>query len=98
MNEQRVAILDASHSLFDVHKAGTGTPAAAPDPLLEALVLQPIPRMREIAGSAVQSGLAAGALVAGKVAAIDIGVICNASGVGPLTRSIHRQIVEHLQR
>ncbi|KAF8972893.1 mediator complex subunit MED14-domain-containing protein [Flammula alnicola] len=93
MSEQRVAILDASHSLFDVQMPGK---AVTRTPAIDDLVLQPIPRMREIVTVAVQNGLASGQLAMGKVAAIDVGVITNASGVGPLTRAIHAQVLEQL--
>ncbi|KAF9484518.1 MED14-domain-containing protein [Pholiota conissans] len=95
MNDQNIAILDSSHSLFDVQTPGK---TVAGDSLLDNLVLQPIPRMREIVADAVQNGLASGQLTMGKVAAIDIGVICNASGVGVLMEAIHAQIVEELKK
>lgn len=95
MNDQKIAILDSSHSLFDAKTPGVS--AVETDPVIDDLVLQPIPRMREIVTDSVRSGLQSGQLTVGKVAAIDIGVVCNASGVGPLTQAIHRQILEQLK-
>lgn len=94
MSEQRVAILDASHSLFDMQTSGK---VAATDPVFDKLVLQPIPGMREIVREAVQTELGSGNVAIGKVAAIDVGVICNAAAVGPLTKIIHAQILDRLK-
>jgi mediator of RNA polymerase II transcription subunit 14 len=94
MNDQNIAILDSSHSLFDVQTPGK---TVTKDPVVDDLVLQPIPQMRDIVTDAVQNGLASGQLTMGKVAAIDIGVVCDASGVGPLTKAIHTRILEQLK-
>jgi mediator of RNA polymerase II transcription subunit 14 len=94
LNNQKVAILDASHSLFDVQMPGK---LVTKDPAIDDIVLQPIPRMRDIAIDVVRKGLAAGDLVAGKVAAIDVGIMCNAGGVNTLARAIHSQILEQLK-
>lgn len=87
MTSQRIAILDASHSLFDVGKK---------DPLIDGLVLQPIPRLREIVSEAVREGLASGKLAVGKIAAVDVGVVCNGGSVGVLTSAIHAQVLKEL--
>jgi len=67
------------------------------DPSIDDIVLQPIPRMRDIAIDVVRKGLAAGDLAAGKVAAIDVGVMCNAGGVNTLARTIHTQVLDQLK-
>jgi len=94
MSGQRVAILDASHSLFDVQMPGK-TPAK--DPVVDGLVLQRIPRFREIVVNTVQEGLTSGKLTMGKIAAIDVGVVCDGAGVGFLTKVIHAQVLEQIK-
>ena len=90
MSDQRVAILDASHSLFDVQTRNG---------LVESdqLVLQPIPQFRDIVSDAARIGLDAGNLKMGKVAVIDVGVICDTTGVSLLTRLIHPQVLQKLE-
>lgn len=90
LSNQRIAVLDASHSLFDVQMPGKAVEK-------DYLVLQPIPQIRDIVTDVVRDGLAGGDLTTGKVAAIDIGVICDAGGVDPLARAIHTQVLKHLR-
>ena len=90
MSNQRVAILDASHSLFDVQMPGKHLAK-------DHLVLQPIPQIRDIVTDVVREGLAGGDLTTGKVAAIDIGVICDDGGVDTLAKAIHFQVLKHLE-
>uniref|UniRef100_A0A8H8CQ10 Mediator of RNA polymerase II transcription subunit 14 n=1 Tax=Psilocybe cubensis TaxID=181762 RepID=A0A8H8CQ10_PSICU len=87
MTSQRVAILDASHSLFDAGKQNS---------LVDGLGLQPIPRLREIISEAVRKGLTSGTLPVGKIAAVDVGVVCNGGSIGFLTSAIHDQILKEL--
>jgi mediator of RNA polymerase II transcription subunit 14 len=90
MSDQRVAILDASHSLFDVQtRKGLEE--------VDQLVLQPIPQFRDIVSDAARTGLDAGILKMGKVAVIDVGVICDTAGVSMLTRLIHAQVLQKLE-
>jgi mediator of RNA polymerase II transcription subunit 14 len=94
MSEQRVVIMDASHSLFNLQTPGN---VPASDPILDDLILQPIPGMREIVKAAVKDEQVVAHTKSGKVTAIDIGVICNAAAVGPLTKIIHAQVLERLK-
>lgn len=90
MSDQRVAILDASHSLFDVQtKKGLDE--------VDQLVLQPIPQFRDIVSDAARTGLGASNFKLGKVAVIDVGVICDTTGVSMLTRLIHAQVLQKLE-
>ena len=89
MSDQRVAILDASHSLFDVQ--------IKKELEVDQLVLQPIPQFRHIISDAVRTGLDTGNLKMGTVADIDVGVVCDATGVSMLTRLIHAQVLQKLE-
>jgi len=90
MSDQRVAILDASHSLFDVQtRKGLDE--------VDQLVLQPIPQFRDIVSDTVRTVLGAGNFKLGKVAVIDVGVICDTTGVAMLTRLIHVQVLQKLE-
>ena len=93
MSDQRVAILDASHSLFDVQIPDKMTKK---EPEIDELVLQPIPQFRDIVSDAARTCLEAGELKMGRVAVIDVGAVCDATGVGILTRSIHSQVLQKL--
>lgn len=90
MSDQRIAILDASHSLFDVQIS-----KGLED--VDLLVLQPIPQFRDIVSEAVRTGLDAGNFKMGTVADIDVGVVCDATGVSLLTRLIHAQVLQKLE-
>ena len=95
MKCQRVAILDASHSLFDVqipNKMG-----GKEELEIDELVLQPIPQFRDIVSDAARTHLDAGELKMGKVAVIDVGAVCDATEVGILVRSIHAKVLQKLE-
>lgn len=94
MSGQRIAILDASHSLFDVQIPDK---IARKEPEIDELVLQPIPQFRDIVSNAVRAHLDAGELKMGKVAVVDVGAVCDAAGVGILTRPIHTQVLQRLE-
>ena len=90
MSDQRVAILDASHSLFDVQtRKGLVE--------VDQLVLQPIPQFRDIVSDAARTGLDAENFKMGKMAVIDVGVICDTTGVRMLARLIHAQVLQKLE-
>ena len=91
MSNQRVAILDASHSLFDVQIPDK---TARKEPEVDQLVLQPIPQFRDIVSDAARTRLDR---KMGKVAVIDVGVVCDATGVSMLTRVIHAQVLQRLE-
>ena len=94
MSNQRVAILDASHSLFDVQIPDK---SARKEPEIDELVLQPIPQFRDIVSDAVRSHLDAKEIQMGKVAVVDVGAVCDATGVGVLSRSIHAKVLQTLE-
>jgi mediator of RNA polymerase II transcription subunit 14 len=114
MKGERVAILDASHSLYRVGSAGTsmGPPSATSSPSKSSvssnrtgvgdggahLGLQPIPRFREIVADSVREVLAtAGGVAAGRIALIDVGMVCDATAVQTITRVLHKQILQCLK-
>jgi len=94
LTDQRIAIIDASHSLFDVHPPGKPILKDSTD---RELGLQPIPQFREIVATTVQEGYASGKLMTGKVAAIDVGVVCNSGGAEVLAKAIHTRVLEQLK-
>ncbi|KAG6857789.1 hypothetical protein H0H87_004205 [Tephrocybe sp. NHM501043] len=89
MTEQRVAILDASFSLFDP----AGSKGAVEAGARELLGLKPIPQFKEIVTDAVQDMISLGKLQPGKIAVIDVGVICDTGTVGELGKTIHSKVV-----
>ncbi|KAM6502426.1 Mediator complex subunit MED14 domain containing protein [Amanita muscaria] len=93
MSQQRVAILDASHSLFDTirsknladgnHKVG----------------LQPIPQFQEILQSTVKKAsesLANGQSLE-RVAILGVGIVCGTRSILALGRGIHNRVLARLK-
>ncbi|KAJ7594646.1 mediator complex subunit MED14-domain-containing protein [Mycena floridula] len=81
MSDERVAILDASHSLFSSSSPTTGP-----------LTLQPIPRFEDIILTAVADSGAKSR----SIASIDVGLICDGENVGGLAWAIHKLVVARL--
>lgn len=92
MSGQRVAILDASHSLFETRRQG-GT---APETVENEVMLRPIPHFKEIVLDAVKQVMLAEHVQSHNIAAIDVGVVCDTSLVGALGRIIHTKVMEQL--
>lgn len=92
MSGQRVAILDASHSLFETKRQG-GT---APETVENEVMLRPIPHFKEIVLDAVKQVMLAENVQSHNIAAIDVGVVCDTDLVGALGRIIHTKVVEQL--
>lgn len=91
MKDRRVAILDASYSLFN--------PSSLTVPLSNAETdhvsgLKPIPRFKEIVAEVVRDAITAGKVQRGTVAVIDVGVICDTATVNDLGREIHTKVQE----
>jgi mediator of RNA polymerase II transcription subunit 14 len=104
MTGQRVAILDGSHSLFLTRTlqslptpadADTTQPSASSgsrdqDLGDSTLGLQPIPGFNEIILDAIREVASTGTL--GKIASIDVGVVCDTSAVRAIGRAIHDRV------
>jgi mediator of RNA polymerase II transcription subunit 14 len=103
MKGQRVCILDGSHSLF-----GPGADPATSSPKKHATVLpsvpdvndklglQPIPHFQEVVLDAVRevTSSESGRLELGKIAPVDVGVVCAASAVRAVGQAIHRRVFQ----
>ncbi|KAG6829450.1 hypothetical protein H0H92_004510 [Tricholoma furcatifolium] len=88
MTAQRVAILDASFSLF---MAGTSSSHSTDS--MEMLGLKPIPGFKNMIIDAVRDMISSGAVQPGKIAVIDVGVICDTATVYELGKNIHSRVV-----
>ena len=88
MSERRVAILDASHSLF---LSGAGETSSSES----TLILQPIPGFAEIIQDAIREVMTFG--ISGKVVSVDVGVVCDAESVGGVGRAIHDRVLTRLE-
>ncbi|CAA7259201.1 unnamed protein product [Cyclocybe aegerita] len=95
MSGQRIAILDASYSLFDLEMSDKA--AMKVESTIDGLILQPLPDFRNIVAAAVRDGMNSGRLSKGKIAALEAGVVCNAGGVGYLIQVIHNQVLDRLK-
>ncbi|KIJ59729.1 hypothetical protein HYDPIDRAFT_118235 [Hydnomerulius pinastri MD-312] len=90
MTGKRIAIMDASHSLFQ----GSPTPPQADS---EQLGLQPIPDFRALVLDAVRAARPLGGASKGRIATVDVGVVCEGSAVGPVMRALHERVLKKLK-
>ncbi|KAJ7497072.1 mediator complex subunit MED14-domain-containing protein [Mycena latifolia] len=88
MTNQRVLILDGSHSLFS-----TGPVQQSEDHATE-FGLQPIPRFSEIVLEAVKGLILSGEATPGKIAPLDAGVVCQTDIVRTLGRAIYTAVAD----
>ncbi|EGO25140.1 hypothetical protein SERLADRAFT_414850 [Serpula lacrymans var. lacrymans S7.9] len=96
MNNQRVAIIDGSHSLFGSDVSGSASVSSTSSP--DLLGLQAIPDLPSLIQAAVHSvRSASGGLSLGKIAPIDVGIVCNTGAVGAVARALHERILKKLQ-
>jgi len=89
MNDQRVAILDASYSPFAFIREKTTVESSD-----DNLGLQPIPKFAEIVTDAAKSAMLSGEYRPGSIAIIDVGVVCSTCAVQVVGRAIHSRIAE----
>lgn len=87
MSDDRISILDGSHSIFETN---------AKADLHDALVLQPIPEFREIIQESIRDCVDSGSIAQRQTVCVDVGVICSGTAVGILGWEIHRRIVKRL--
>ncbi|GLB37299.1 putative MED14-domain-containing protein [Lyophyllum shimeji] len=92
MSDRRIAIVDASYPLFDP-AASVTPPAPSPDTGY-MLGLQLIPRFKDIVTEVVRDLVATGKIQPGKIAVVDIGVICDTATVSDLARTITAKVLE----
>ncbi|EEB99245.1 hypothetical protein MPER_01113 [Moniliophthora perniciosa FA553] len=92
LSNQRVAILDASHSLFDGSARGS-TDSAMPtsnDP--PNIGLQPIPDLSVVINESVLEAVAAKEAFSGKLAVIEWGVVTDKTAVKSIMKRIHHKV------
>lgn len=93
---RRVLIIDGSHSIF-----GNDPQHASDDKehlkttTDRSLTLQPIPEFRRLLLEAIQEASSSKAL--GKVAQIDVGLICNARIVSVIAKPLHMKVLRRLK-
>ncbi|KAF4567770.1 mediator complex subunit [Pleurotus pulmonarius] len=85
MHGRKVVILDGSHSLFS---------KTASEDDASSLGLRPLPKLREAIAAAVKEVRATA--VQGRIAPIDVGVVCDCAVVRPLAKALHAQILLRL--
>lgn len=91
MTNKRIAILDASHSLF---QDPSGVPAQADT---QPLGFQPIPDFRSLVAEAVHAARPLGAATGGLIVAVDVGAVCEGNMVGPVLRALHGRVLKKLR-
>lgn len=93
MTNQRVAILDGSSSLYPSPNS-VKPPSESNSNSMPGL--QPIPQFREIVTEVVKTALAAGDVQPGKIARVDMGVVCECTAVRRLAKAMHARVAEVL--
>ncbi|KIM78797.1 hypothetical protein PILCRDRAFT_75151, partial [Piloderma croceum F 1598] len=96
MTEQRVAILDASYSLFPPGNHPPSTLGQDEGSSSMILGLHPIPGFAEIILDSIRDVTSTGGSL-GKLAPVDVGVVCDALAVRALGRAIHDRVRARLK-
>lgn len=90
MADKRIAILDASRSLFQ------RSPGPQTEGVTESLAFQPIPDFRDLVTEAVRTARPPGVANKERVAVIDIGVVCEGESVGAVLRVLHERVLKKI--
>lgn len=96
MSNQRVVILDGSHSLFETKSSDATTALTIPEPVNDGLGLQPIHHFKDIVSDAVKEVMSSSDKLLGKIAVIDVGIVCEGAVVSVLARELHRRVLAQL--
>lgn len=95
MRNGRVCILDASHSLFVATSSTSSSPSASESGLL----LQPIPDLRQILVEALKElRTQESTMIEGKVAVVDVGIVCGIGVVKGIGRRVWSGIAQTLKQ
>jgi len=103
MTAQRVAIYDASHSVYDISsvanpvKKEDDMTVDTPNAETAGVFLQPIPDFQSIVLQCVQQAIRSGIVPPGTIAPVNIGVVCGTNSVKALIRSIHTMVSKKLE-
>ena len=103
MTGKRIAILDASYSLFQGSQPSSGSAtgfSAGSGSDIERIGLEPIPDFRTLVLESVratrphtpESGIGGR-----RIAPIDVGVVCEGSTIGPVIRALHERVLKKLR-
>ncbi|KAK1225258.1 mediator complex subunit [Marasmius sp. AFHP31] len=98
MSNQRVAILDASKSLFNVDttKAGADGDVVMSDPAGENLGMLAIPSFTDIVNESIREAIASDAVQPGKVVSVDWGLVSDKASVKALMKRVHQKVLDKL--
>jgi mediator of RNA polymerase II transcription subunit 14 len=91
MTGKRVAILDASHSLFGAGSTSSSSSSSSP----ELPSLLPIPDFKTLVVDAIKSVHIKDEYA--RVACIDVGVICDSAVVSAMARALHERVLKKLR-
>lgn len=96
MTDNRVGIFDASYSFHPGKKDSSGDIVMS-EPALSDTTLKPIPSYSSIVLDCVRQALASGNAVPGKIAPVDVAVICDKASIKPLIRAVYTQVTAKLR-
>ncbi|KAN0076709.1 Mediator complex subunit MED14 domain containing protein [Tylopilus felleus] len=110
MTAKRIAILDASYSLFQGNDVLSSQPNAGSGPdssshthanaELERIGLEPIPDFRALVLDAVRATrprMSENGFGGRRIALIDVGVVCESATIGPVIRALHERVSKKLR-
>lgn len=97
MTDDRAAIFDASYSFHPGKKDSSGDISMS-EPTTSDSTLKPIPDYSTIVFDCVREALASESVVHGKIAPVDVAVVCDKSFIGPLIRAVYTATKVKLQK
>ncbi|KAJ3733741.1 MED14-domain-containing protein [Lentinula guzmanii] len=107
MSDDRVAILDASYSFHPSLSPSTRSKREEKDasgdvvmlePTVSDHTLKPIPDYLTIVLDCVRQALESGNAIPGKIAPVDVALICHKTSVKPLIRAVYTQVAAKLKQ
>ncbi|KAJ4500264.1 mediator complex subunit MED14-domain-containing protein [Lentinula lateritia] len=109
MTDDRVAILDASYSFYPTVSSSNQGPVKTEEkdasgdivmsePAVSDHTLQSIPKYPNIVLDCVRQALDSGSAVPGKIAPVDVALICDKNSVKPLIRAVYTQVAAKLKQ
>jgi mediator of RNA polymerase II transcription subunit 14 len=91
MTGQRVAILDASHSVFPPDQILSRGKSRAQNSPESGLLLQPIPDLKDIILDVLKAD------VGGDVWSVDVGVMCSVNAVKRIGKVLHKRVLDRIK-
>ena len=98
MSNHRVAILDASRSLFNVDGDTTGADGdvVMSDSAGDSLGMQAIPGFSDIVNQSIREAIGSDDVRPGKVVSVDWGLVSEKASVKAMMKRVHQKVLDKL--